>query len=287
MAVTGPVGTATRRRADGGPSARALLISVLGQWVGPSETPVWTTTLVGALDALGIEERAARQAINRTAADGWLEGESVGRYTRWRLTASGRRLIGSAMPRVARSVSGEPDGWDGTFLLLALVETVADRATRDRLATGLDFEGFGALGPNLWVAVGSAPRPGAESVLESCGLADGALLFEARTVPGAATAAEVVALAWDLGPAAEAQQAFIDEFAGARPVDDREAFALRTRMAHEWRELLSVDPSLPAVLLPDDWPGSRARSVFQQRFTEWAEPATSYYTRLSAEPVVS
>lgn len=285
--MTRAVDTATRRRADGGPSARALLISVLGQWVGPSETPVWTTALVGALEALGIEERAARQAINRTAADGWLEGESVGRYTRWRLTASGRRLIGSAMPRVARSITAEPDDWDGTFLLLALVEPVADRGTRDRLATGLDFEGFGALGPNLWVAIGSEPRPGADAVLESCGCRDSALVFEARTIEGVESAAEVVALAWDLEPAAEAHQAFIDEFGEVEPTDDREAFALRTRMAHEWRNLLSIDPSLPTRLLPADWPGTRARAVFQRRYAEWAEAAQSYYTRLSAEPVVS
>ena len=287
MAVTRAVATATRRRADGGPSARALLISVLGQWVGPSETPVWTTTLVGALEALGIEERAARQAVNRTAADGWLEGESVGRYTRWRLTASGRRLIGSAMPRVARSIAKGEEEWDGVFLLLAVVEPIADRATRERLAAGLDFEGFGALGPNLWVAASADGRDGAESVLEACGLDDGTLLFEARTIDGAETPAEVVALAWDLDTAAEAHQAFADEFAAATPGDEREAFALRTRMAHEWRHLLSVDPSLPAPLLPPDWPGIRARAVFQQKFADWATAAQSYYTRLSAEPVVS
>ena len=115
MAVTRTVVTATRRRADGGPSARSLLISVLGQWVGPSATPVWTSTLVGALEALGIEERAARQAVNRTAADGWLEGESVGRYTRWRLTGSGRRLIGSApLPRCSVLVRSAPKAGSAT-----------------------------------------------------------------------------------------------------------------------------------------------------------------------------
>jgi len=287
MAVTGRSATATRRRADGGPSARALLISVLGQWVGPSETPVWTSTLVGALDALGIEERAARQAINRTASDGWLEGESVGRYTRWRLTSSGRRLLGSATARVTRSIVTGTDDWDGTFGLLVLVEPVADRATRDRLASGLDFEGFGALGANVWVTVGTTDRPGVDAVLESCGLADATLRFQARTVAGVESAAEVVALAWDLEPAAEAQRAFIAEFAPARPADDREAFALRTRMAHEWRELLSLDPSLPARLLPPDWAGAEARSVFQRRYTEWAEAATTFYTALSEDPVTS
>lgn len=285
--MTRAVATATRRRSDGRPSARSLLISVLGQWVGPSEIPVWTTTLVGALDALDIEEGAARQAVNRTAADGWLEGESVGRYTRWRLTASGRRLIGSAMPRVARSISAEADEWDGTFLLLAVVEPVSDRSTRDRLVAGLDFEGFGSLGPNLWIAAGAGSRRGAEGVLESCDLTDGALLLDARTIAGDATPSEVVAMAWDLDTAADAHRAFLDQFADARPADDREAFALRTRMAHDWRELLTVDPSLPSSLLPADWPGHRARTVFQERYATWAEAAQSYYTRLSAEPFVS
>ncbi len=280
------VATATRRRADGGPSARSLLISVLGQWVGPNDTPVWTATLVGALEALGIEARAARQAVNRTAADGWLEGESVGRYTRWRLTSSGRRMIGSAVPRVQRSIVSDRT-WDGTFLLLTLTGNALDREARERLAVGLDFEGFGTLGPGAWVAVGEGSREGADSVLSACGLQDRALLFSAQTVDGAETPAEVVALAWDLDTAAAAHEAFLEEFEKAVPADECEAFALRTRLAHEWRHLLSVDPSLPPQLLPGDWVGTRARKVFQLRFSEWAEAASSYYIRLSQEPVVS
>ncbi|MEJ6511233.1 MAG: PaaX family transcriptional regulator C-terminal domain-containing protein [Actinomycetota bacterium] len=280
------VATATRRRADGGPSARSLLISVLGQWVGPTDTPVWTATLVGALEALGIEARAARQAVNRTAADGWLEGESVGRYTRWRLTSSGRRMIGSAVPRVQRSIVSDRT-WDGTFLLLTLAGAALDREARDRLAVGLDFEGFGTLGPGTWVAVGEGSREGADSVLSACGLQDRALLFSAQSVDGAETPGEVVALAWDLDTAAAAHEAFLEEFERAVPADECEAFALRTRLAHEWRHLLSVDPSLPLQLLPADWVGTRARKVFQLRFSEWAEAATSYYIRLCEEPVVS
>lgn len=280
------VATATRRRADGGPSARSLLISVLGQWVGPNDTPVWTATLVGALEALGIESRAARQAVNRTAADGWLEGESVGRYTRWRLTSSGRRMIGSAVPRVQRSIVAE-EKWDGTFLLLTLTGTARDRESRERLAVGLDFEGFGTLGAGTWVAVGEGSREGAEVVLSACGLQDEALLFHATTVEGAETPAEVVAMAWDLGTAAAAHEAFVSEFEDAVPADDAEAFALRTRMAHEWRHILSVDPSLPPELLPEGWIGTRARKVFQRQFSQWANAATSYYIRLSEEPVVS
>ena len=103
----------------------------------------------------------------------------------------------------------------------------------------------------------------------------------------AETPAEVVAMAWDLETAAAAHEAFVSEFEDAVPSDDAEAFALRTRMAHEWRHILSVDPLLPPELLPEDWIGTRARTVFQRQFSQWANAATSYYIRLSEEPVVS
>jgi phenylacetic acid degradation operon negative regulatory protein len=195
-------------------------------------------------------------------------------------------MIGSAVPRVQRSIVADQK-WDGTFLLLMLTGTALDREARERLAVGLDFEGFGTLGTGTWVAVGEGSREGAEVVLTACGLQDEALLFHATTVEGAETPAEVVAMAWDLATAAAAHEAFVDQFETAMPADAAEAFALRTRMAHEWRHLLSVDPSLPPELLPEDWIGTRARKVFQRQFGQWAEASTSYYIRLSEEPVVS
>ena len=276
--------TATRRRSDGGPSARSLLISVLGQWVGPQDTPVWTSTLVGALESLGIEERAARQAVNRTAADGWLEGESVGRYTRWRLTESGLRMIGSAVPRVQRSIVEDPT-WDGSFLLLTVTSVAPDRSARDRLAIGLDFEGFGALSAGVWIAASADAQRGAEMVLDGCGLTG--LFWRSEIVGDATSPADVVAMAWDLDSVAEAHETFIAAFGDIEPADESEAFALRTLMAHEWRQILSFDPLLPAELLPEHWAGFRAREVFQRQFSAWAKSANSYYIKLSNDPVVS
>lgn len=283
---TGPgiVVTATRRRADGGPSARALLISVIGQWVPPAVEPVWNATLVGALEALGVESRAARQAINRTASDGWLEGESVGRYTRWRVTPTGRRLLDSALDRFSRSLLRDP--WDGRFLLVVLTGPSPDRVTRERLATRLDFEGFGTLGPNVWIAADRRARTGLEAMLERIEVTGPLLVFDSETVDGAETPAEVVAMAWDLDTAAAAHEAFLATFEGVEPEDDREAFNLATRLSHEWRHLLSVDPALPRELLPEDWPGDRSGALFQRRRREWAAAATAYWERLVDDAVV-
>ncbi|MCU0309726.1 MAG: hypothetical protein MUE36_02130 [Acidimicrobiales bacterium] len=276
--------TPTRRRADGGPSARSLLVGILGQYVMPRGVDVWTSTLVGALEALGVEERAARQAVNRTAADGWLVGESVGRYTRWSLSPAGRRLLQSARDRLARSLLPDRE-WDGHFLLVSLTGPPPDRLRRDRLASGLDFEGFGSLGPSLWVSADLRAEAGARVVLGELGLEAGAVFFTAAPTAGSATPAEVVAGAWDLEGAARAHERFLADFADAEPVDDREAFALRTRLAHEWRHLLSIDPALPSTLLPADWAGARAKARFTELQARWSEASETYYTTLSERPV--
>ena len=49
--------------------------------------------------------------------------------------------------------------------------------------------------------------------------------------------------------------------AGTDPSDE-EAFAVRSRLVHEWRKFLFTDPGLPRVLLPEGWPGVKAAEFF-------------------------
>jgi phenylacetic acid degradation operon negative regulatory protein len=64
----------SRRREVAATSARSLLVTVLGEVVLPAGEPVWTQTVVDVLGLVGVEEKSARQALARTAADGmrWL-----------------------------------------------------------------------------------------------------------------------------------------------------------------------------------------------------------------------
>ena len=79
-AVDGPF--VTRRQELGAASARSLLLTVLGEFVLPTGHPVWTATLIELLGELDVAEKAARQAIMRTADSGWIEGSRIGRETR-------------------------------------------------------------------------------------------------------------------------------------------------------------------------------------------------------------
>ena len=65
----GPALARSPRRHDGGPaSARSLLLTILGEFVLPSDEPPWTATLLHVAGGLGLEEKAARR---RDAGDFW------------------------------------------------------------------------------------------------------------------------------------------------------------------------------------------------------------------------
>ena len=89
------------RRHDGGyGSARSLLLTILGEFVLPSGEPPWTSTLLHVAGGLGLEEKSARQALARLAADGWITAHRSGRRVRWALTQQGHELLAEGATRI-------------------------------------------------------------------------------------------------------------------------------------------------------------------------------------------
>src|SRR4051812_13002986 len=140
----------SRRRATGMVSARSLLLTLLGEFALPRRMPVWTATFTDALLALGVEDKAARQALARTAADGVLTSEKVGRRTRWRLSPDGTRLLEDGAARIYGFLR-ERRLWDGQWLVLAIPVPESQRQLRPRLRTRLTWAGMGSPAPGLWV----------------------------------------------------------------------------------------------------------------------------------------
>ena len=119
----------SRRHAAGAPSARGLLFTLLGEFVLTTDGTAWTSAVLAAFSRLGIEEKATRQALMRTAAAGWLEPEKLGRRTRWRLTGSARRLLTDGAERIY-SFTGPAEDWDGRWLLVYARVPDSDRRAR-------------------------------------------------------------------------------------------------------------------------------------------------------------
>ncbi len=226
-----PPGVAARRHEFGTASASSYLLTVLGEFVLPRKRPVWTTALTDTLELLGIEHRAARQALARTGAEGLIASTKVGRRAQWSLTASGRRLLTDGAERIYTFASETPD-WDGEWLILLVSVPETERGLRRRARTRLAWAGFGSPAPGAWVT----PRPHlaeeARGVLADLGLTRSVFSFVGGHA-GIGHQAELVERAWDLSEIATRYEQFISTFADFDPADDTEALLSQIRLVHE------------------------------------------------------
>src|SRR5665213_4255863 len=97
---TGLAPTISRRHAAGADGARGLLFTILGEFLLPSGGTAWTSAFLDLLSRLGIEQKASRQALMRTAADGWLLSQRVGRRTSWALSSNAEHLLVDGTKRI-------------------------------------------------------------------------------------------------------------------------------------------------------------------------------------------
>jgi phenylacetic acid degradation operon negative regulatory protein len=271
--VTAP--SLSRRHAAGAESARGLLLTVLGEFVLPAGGVAWTSAVIDVLGRLGVEEKATRQALMRTATDGWLASERVGRRTRWRLTPAGQRLLTEGTERIYGFRAALP-GWDGRWLLVLARAPETDRAARHHLRTRLTWAGLGNAAPGVWISPHAERVAEVESVLAGAGLA-GAQVFVAEH-GGRGDLAAMVRQAWDLAGIEARYRQFLAEF--ATPAGD--PLTRLVELVHAWRRFPAVDPELPTALLPPRWSGIRAATLFRRRHAGWSAAAATDWTRLTA-----
>ena len=261
-------------------SARSLLLTLLGEFVLLRPGAVWTQTIVGVLDGLGVEEKAARQALARTAADGWLASERLGRSVRWSLTESGRDLLTAGAERIYAFAARQPD-WDGTWFIVSVSVPEALRGLRHRLRTRLSWAGFGSPEPGMWIAPSAAHETEARAIIDELGLDGQAMSFTARFA-GIGHERAMVERAWNLADVAARYEEFIATFGRLRPSGPDEVLQAQARLVHEWRRFPFLDPQLPPGLLPLHWSGTRARRLFETRHAEWDQRARERWDELDA-----
>jgi phenylacetic acid degradation operon negative regulatory protein len=259
----------------GAKTARGLLFTVLGEFVLRSGGMAWTAALIEVLGQIGVEEKATRQALMRTAADGWLSPERSGRRTCWRLTASAKQLLTEGTERIY-GFTATRQAWDGSWLVVLARVPEADRPARHRLRTRLTWAGFGNPAPGVWLSPDTSRQPEAERVLASAGLLADSQIFRAEYASGGSLAA-LARAAWDLDQIEQRYEEFIADFADRAGAD---GLARLVELVHRWRRFPWIDPVLPQELLPDPWRGSVAARLFGQRHAELAPGATAEWQRI-------
>jgi phenylacetic acid degradation operon negative regulatory protein len=267
--------TVSRRHAAGAESARGLLFTVLGEFVLPSGGSAWTSAFIDVLGRLGVEEKASRQALMRTAADGWLTSRRMGRRTLWTLSPDAERLLTEGAARIY-GFQGTQREWDGRWLLILVRVPESDRPTRHLLRTRLEWAGFGSPAPGVWISTHADRAAEAERVLGEAGVLNDAQIFLAEHRVG--ELARMVRQAWDLEAIEKSYEDFLAEFA-RQP--SRDPLVRLVDLVHSWRRFPSDDPELPAELLPARWSGARAAALFRRQHAKWTAGASAEWRRLA------
>jgi phenylacetic acid degradation operon negative regulatory protein len=262
-------------------SARSILMTVLGEFVLPFGQQVWTATLVQALGLVGIEEGSARQALNRTAAEGWLSSDRMGRRVRWSLTEAGRRLLVEGAERIYGFGAGE-HSWDGRWLVVLISIPESMRALRHRVRTQLTWAGFGSPQPGVWISPNVSVAAEVEAIVVDLEIPEKGLSFIAEH-GSLGNQQDMVSTAWDIAAVERHYVEFIDEFSGLNPRTPDEFLVAQIRLVHEWRRFPFLDPQLPRLLLPPKWSGTTATKLLQDKHAKWSEPARRRRSDLASE----
>lgn len=280
--TSGPgVGPASRRRETGSASARSYLLTVLGEFALPRDEPVWTATVLGALSRLGVEERAARQALARTSGEGLLASERHGRRVAWTLTDRGKTLLEEGTSRIYGFMR-EHHGWDGRWLVLTVSIPESQRQLRHRLRTQLTWLGLGSPVSGLWVSPDATKSPEVHRVVRDLGL-DQQSFGWIGPASGIGEESRLMASAWDLDEVEERYLAFLGTFGDRRADSSADAFTAQVEIVQAWRRFPFIDPDLPRELLDHDWPGPRAATVFHDRHARWHRQAQQEWDRMQDE----
>lgn len=270
----------SRRRHPSSASARSILLTIMGEYMHPSSEPVWTSAFVDAMAELGIEEKAARQALTRTARHGLIESSRHGRRVLLSLTDQGREVLEEGTTRIYGFMRRRRP-WDGRWLVLNVAIPETRRQLRQRLSTRLTWLGLGSPTPGLWVTPNADREAEVTAVLTSLELTSDAFMWIGPAASASATEPRLLSQAWNLTAVAEQYEEFLDAYIDREATSDTEVFRHQVELIEAWRRFPFLDPDLPAELLPSDWPGIQAANAFHERHARWHRASQAVWDRFA------
>jgi phenylacetic acid degradation operon negative regulatory protein len=261
------------------PSARSVLLTVMGDFGYTFDEPVWTTTLITVMRLLGVDELATRQAIRRTAATGWIERERRGKSVAWRLAPAGRRVAEEGRER-AEEFTGPPEPWDGLwFTLTVSVPPKLSRTRLRRFSGGLTWLRLGNLAPGVWVSPRASCGPAVRELVDHFELSDTSIGVAGRLEVGLDDHA-VVRRAWDLTELSSSYQRLLDQYGDVDPQTPDELLRTYLVFRNFEQRFMRLDPLLPVELNPD-WVGRDAASLIGESIARWTGLAEARWLELN------
>lgn len=265
-----------------GLNTRSMIFTLYGDYVRHYGNEIWVGSLIKLLEPFGHNEQSVRAAISRMNKQGWVTSRKEGNKSYYYLTERGVRRVDEAAKRIFKF---QPVEWDGYWRMLMYSIPEEKRQIRDELRKELVWSGFGMLSNSLWVTPTDLDKQ-VKDVIEKYEIAPYVHFFVAEN-KGPHKNIDLIEQCWDLDDINLKYDAFIKTYSEKYVVDknkiekglmsDRDCFVERTRLVHEYRKFLFVDPGLPQELLPDKWLGDFAASLFGDYYRALAEPASRFF----------
>lgn len=266
-------------RRQAGSSPQGLAVTLLADYTVRTRAWLPSAAIVALLAEAGVSEAGARAALSRLARRGVLESGRAGRHSLYRLSDPAVADLSAGGSWIA-SYGIDAETWDGWWTLVAFSLPESHGGQRRALRTYLRWLGCAPLYDALWIAPRELPADAAQRLAD---LASGACtVFRAQHAAPAGALTRNPIDAWDL-PAIAAQYGdFVRQWSEVLPrvragrVDGADAVRLRTEVMDAYRRFSTLDPGLPARLLPPDWPRDPARTVFTAVYDGLAGPAAEH-----------
>lgn len=262
--------------------ARALVFNLFGDYLRQRGGEVRLRGLIALMACFDVPEATVRVMVARLRKEGWLESHRDGRETTYRLTDEAWALLDEARERMFDRTTTP---WDGQWHMVIYSVPETERALREKLRKLLSWMGFGPLSTSVWVSPWDrldrlkAHMAGQPSVRLDT--------FHVRS-EGRLADLDMAARAWDLATLDRDYARLVGHYrpllqryrAGTLPA--QEALVERMRLMNDYRRFPFQDPDLPAELLPSDWSGGPAHSVFREARELLREPADACVGQLLA-----
>jgi len=251
---------------------QSMLFTIYGEYVRHYGSEIWVGSLTRLMGEFGLSEQAVRAAISRMQRQGWLESRKVGNRSYYSMSPRGKKRLDEAAARIYKVESGE---WNGKWSIVSYNIPEERRGLRDQLRKELAWMGFGMLTTSTWISPNDlADR--VKEITESYEITNYVEIFRAEHL-GWSNPKDLVQKCWDLDGINAAYQEFIGEYrkhfeAMTEKVQNNEeisesyCFVEKTKLVHQYRKFLFIDPDLPQELLPEVWLGDEADRLFQNYY---------------------
>ncbi|WP_059104412.1 phenylacetic acid degradation operon negative regulatory protein PaaX [Shouchella shacheensis] len=265
-----------------GANTQSMIFTIYGDYIRHYGNKIWIGSLIRLLKEFGHNEQGVRVAVSRMVKQGWLQSERQGTKSYYFLTPQGVERIDEAAKRIFKFEQHE---WDGKWRILMYKIPEDQRQIRDGLRKELLWSGFGSFSNSCWISPNNLEKE-LETLIKKYGIHDYVDFFEA-IYKSPKENHTLVEKSWPLEEIEEKYESFISTYSrqfivhqsviARGEMTDAECFVERTKLVHEYRKFLFVDPGLPRELLPSKWSGSHAMLLFSQYYKLLAEPASRFF----------